>query len=56
MLVDTSTNGTYVLTHDGQALYLRREVLPLWGHGLIGLGAPATEDNPDVVHYKCRPA
>ena len=51
-----STNGTYVLTHDQQALYLRREVLPLWGHGLIGLGAPATEDNPDVVHYKCRSA
>jgi adenylate cyclase len=53
VLVDTSTNGTYVLTHEGQALYLRREVLPLWGHGLIGLGAPATEDNPDVVHYEC---
>jgi adenylate cyclase len=56
VLVDTSTNGTYVLTHDQQALYLRREVLPLWGHGLIGLGAPATEDNPDVVHYECRSA
>jgi adenylate cyclase len=54
VLVDTSTNGTYVLTHDQQALYLRREALPLWGHGLIGLGAPASEDNPDVVHYKCR--
>ena len=56
VLVDTSTNGTYVLTHDQQALYLRREVLPLWGHGLIGLGAPATEDDPDVVHYKCHSA
>jgi len=56
VLVDTSTNGTYVLTHDQQALYLRREVLPLWGHGLIGLGALATEDNPDVVHYACRSA
>ena len=56
VLVDTSTNGTYVLTHDQQALYLRREALPLWGHGLIGLGALATEDNPDVVHYECRSA
>jgi adenylate cyclase len=56
VLVDTSTNGTYVLTHDQQALYLRRESLPLWGHGLIGLGAPASEDNPDVVYYKCRSA
>jgi class 3 adenylate cyclase len=56
VLVDTSTNGTYVLTHDQQALYLRRESLPLWGHGLIGLGAPAGKDNPDVVQYKCRSA
>ncbi len=56
VLVDTSTNGTYVLTHDQQALYLRREVVPLWGHGLIGLGALATEDNPDVVHFDCGPA
>jgi adenylate cyclase len=54
VLVDTSTNGTYVLTHDQQSLYLRRETLPLWGHGLIGLGAPASEENPDVVHFKCR--
>jgi adenylate cyclase len=56
VLVDTSTNGTYVLTHDRQALYLRRETLPLWGQGLIGLGAPASEDNPDVVRYLCRSA
>ena len=53
VLVDTSTNGTYVLTQDQQALYLRREALPLWGQGLIGLGAPADPDNPDVLHYEC---
>jgi hypothetical protein len=40
VLVDTSTNSAYVLTHDQQTLYLRREHC-LWGHGLIGLGALA---------------
>lgn len=55
VLVDTSTNGTYVRTHDGQALYLRRETLPLWGRGRIGLGAPAGEDESHVVHYEWEP-
>lgn len=56
VLVDTSTNGTYVLTHDTQTLYLRRETLPLWGHGRIGLGAPASDDGSHVLHYECSPS
>ncbi len=52
VLVDQSTNGTYVLTPDGPA-YLRREEVNLTGKGKISLGrdvASATH----VVEYNCK--
>jgi len=45
ILLDTSTNGTYVETSDGN-FYLRREELALRGTGKISLGRELTE-NPD---------
>lgn len=39
VLVDQSSNGTYVRLHNGQELRLRREELVLAGRVLIGLGA-----------------
>ena len=38
MLIDQSTNGTFVKTPEGKEVYLRREELPLWGEGSISLG------------------
>src|SRR5690606_30674497 len=35
ILVDQSTNGTWVRLQDGKDVYLRREELPLWGAGII---------------------
>jgi predicted component of type VI protein secretion system len=35
VLLDTSTNGTYVETQDGETVFLRREAFPLWGRGRI---------------------
>lgn len=52
-VTDGSTNGTYVKTQDGETIYLRRETLPLWGHGLIGLGLDITPDADHVVAFRC---
>lgn len=54
ILLDESTNGTYVETQDGEAVYLRREALPLWGRGRIALGAPITEGIAHVIEFKCK--
>jgi len=53
VLADKSTNGTYVQTQDGETVYLRRESLPLWGRGRIGLGAPLTEGSDHVIEFEC---
>jgi len=45
VLLDTSTNGTYIETADG-SFYLRREELALRGTGKISLGRELSE-NPD---------
>jgi len=39
VLIDQSTNGTYVKTGSDDMLYLRREELQLWGHGVFCLGS-----------------
>jgi adenylate cyclase len=54
MLVDQSTNGTFVRTQDGKEVYLRREGLPLWGKGVISLGKPAAEEPEHVIHFVCQ--
>jgi len=63
VVADKSTNGTFVTVGDGEAVYLRREQLPIWGDGVLALGAPATEQSSTannemgahhVVHYTCQ--
>jgi len=39
VLIDESTNGTYVQTEDGNISYLRRDEMVLKGKGLISLGS-----------------
>ena len=51
ILVDQSTNGTYVWTADGKEVFLRREELPLWGTGFISLGETAREGAPHRIAY-----
>lgn len=51
ILVDQSTNGTYVKTNDGKIVYLRREELPLWGSGTIGLGEPVTGNSTNLIKF-----
>ncbi len=51
VLVDQSSNGTYVLPFGGKVSRLKREEAPLSGHGVIGLGHAPEHDAPDSVHY-----
>lgn len=51
ILIDQSTNGTFVKTKDGQEIYLRREELPLIGSGIIGLGESTRKDNGQLIQY-----
>jgi class 3 adenylate cyclase len=52
VLVDHSTNGTFVRTEDGHDIYLHREELPLQGRGIISLGEEIRLDKPGLVHYR----
>lgn len=44
VLVDHSTNGTFVQTEDEQITFLRRGELRLWGNGWIALGEPLSRE------------
>jgi hypothetical protein len=54
VLLDQSTNGTYVLTDEGEKAYLRREEFVLRGSGVISLGRAAGPEAPEVIHFVCQ--
>jgi class 3 adenylate cyclase len=51
VIIDQSTNGTFVKNSDGVEVYLRREELPLIGTGIISLGLKADQENPHQIYY-----
>jgi len=51
VLVDTSTNGTFVKLQGGKEVYLQGEDHPLSGSGFISLGKSVTVDNEHVVYF-----
>ena len=53
MLVDQSTNGTFVLGKEGEEAFVRRESMQLRGEGLIGLGKAPDSNSSQVVRYTC---
>ena len=53
VLLDKSTNGTYVQTEDDKGAYLRREEMILSGSGKISLGRDFTQDPTEYVEYYC---
>jgi hypothetical protein len=53
ILVDESTNGTYLAREDGSTSVLRREEAVLTGAGRIGLGGPAVGGGEGVVEFRC---
>lgn len=53
ILVDHSTNGTYLLLENGARYFVRREEFTLHDRGIICLGQAVTNNNPDLIHYQC---
>src|SRR6185437_9478926 len=53
MLIDQSTNGTFVQTDEGDEAFVRRDSLQIKGKGLIGLGKVPEADSPQTIRFVC---
>ena len=52
MLVDQSTNGTFVQNLQGEETFIRRDSAELKGEGTIGLGKAEQPGGSLAIHYK----
>jgi hypothetical protein len=52
VLIDQSTNGTFVQTQEGEA-FVRRDSLQIKGKGTIGLGKLPEQDSPQTISFVC---
>jgi len=55
VLVDQSSNGTFVTLGNNAELKLRREEAILYGSGVIALGQSAAAAGDEVVEFDCNP-
>ena len=53
VLIDQSTNGTYVQTDDGEESFIRRGSSQLRGQGMIGLGGRPRQGSPHTIRFTC---
>jgi class 3 adenylate cyclase len=53
VLIDQSTNGTFVQTADGEESFVRRDSLQIKGQGTIGLGRLPEHDSPQTIRFVC---
>jgi hypothetical protein len=53
VLIDQSTNGTFVQTGDGQELFVHRDILRLKGEGMIGLGCLPEQGSQHTIYFIC---
>jgi class 3 adenylate cyclase len=53
VLIDQSTNGTFLENAQGEETFLRRDTTELTGEGIIGLGRVAKPGTPLAVHFVC---
>jgi len=53
MLIDQSTNGTFLQSDTGEETFVRRDSTELVGEGIIGLGRVAKPGTPLAIHYIC---
>lgn len=56
ILVDQSTNGTYLRFADGTVEHIVRAEIPLQGSGLISLGQSFAENSAELVEFSIAPA
>jgi adenylate cyclase len=52
LLVDQSTNGTFVTNQDGKESFVRRDSIVLQGRGYIGLGKAPDPNAADAIRYQ----
>jgi pSer/pThr/pTyr-binding forkhead associated (FHA) protein len=52
LLVDQSTNGTFVTAQEGKEAFVRRDSVALAGKGMIGLGKLPEANAPDAIRYQ----
>ena len=53
VLIDQSTNGTFVQTASGEESFVRRDSLQIKGEGTIGLGRLPEQDSPQTIRFIC---
>ena len=53
MLVDQSTNGSFVQSQNGDDAFVRRDSIPLKGQGVIGLGRVPEPQSYHTVEFVC---
>ena len=53
VLIDQSTNGTFVQSSDGEEAFVRRDSLQIKGQGMIGLGRLPEQGSPQTIGYSC---
>ena len=51
MLVDQSTNGSFVVTREGNELFVRRDNVQLTDEGVIGLGRVVQPGSAQAIHF-----
>ncbi len=53
LIIDQSTNGTYLTTAQGEEIHLHDEAFTLRGSGQISLGTPVEYNGQELIHYSC---
>jgi class 3 adenylate cyclase len=53
VLVDQSTNGTFIQIAGGEESFLRRDSMQIKGEGMIGLGRTPEADSPLTIRFSC---
>jgi len=51
LLVDQSTNGSFVVTRKGEELFVRRDSIQLTGEGVIGLGRVVQPGSAQAIYF-----
>jgi len=54
VLVDQSTNGSFVRSGAGEDTFVRRDSIQLKGRGLIALGEPVEPGSMFIIEYDCQ--
>jgi predicted component of type VI protein secretion system len=52
LLIDQSTNGTFVTSQEGKEAFVRRDSVILQGKGMIGLGKLPEANATDAIRYQ----